>query len=309
MQLPRRVTITEVGPRDGLQAEAIFVETPQKIAFINALAQTGLTRIEATSFVHPRAIPALRDASQVMAGLERPPGVTYLGLVPNLVGAQRALEARVDEFSLFLSASESHNRANVNMTIAESLRGFEPVMQLAKEAKVPIRGSIATAFGCPYEGKVPPQKVIEIGRTLRDLGMDIIALADTTGMANPRQVAELVSTFRAQVPGVGFALHFHDTRGAGLANILAALQLGATDFDASVGGLGGCPYAPGATGNVATEDVVHMLHEMGIETGIDLDKLLACARMARDLVGHDLLSHVFKAGKASDLAKMAAREG
>ncbi|MBI3964629.1 MAG: hydroxymethylglutaryl-CoA lyase [Chloroflexi bacterium] len=303
MKLPKRVTITEVGPRDGLQAEPAFVATPDKIELINMLAQTGLTRIETTSFVHPRAIPALADAAEVMAGIERVPSVTYSALVPNPKGAERALKSNADVWVLFLSASQSHNRSNVNMEIDESLRGFEPIMEMARANNQKVRGVISTSFGCPFEGPVPKAQVIRIARALADLGIETVGLGDTTGMANPVQVAELASDFIAKVPVKEFNLHFHDTRNTALANILAALQVGVTSFDSSIGGLGGCPYAPGATGNVPTEDVVNMLHEMGVETGIDLEKLLDCAALAERLVGHTLPSHVYKAGPASRLAE------
>jgi hydroxymethylglutaryl-CoA lyase len=304
MALPTRVTITEVGPRDGLQSEGVWVDTAKKIALIDALARAGLPRIEATSFVHPKAIPNLRDAAEVMAGITRVPGVTYMALVPNLKGAERAAATpNVDMWVLFLSASESHNKANVNMTIDESLRGFEPVLALARQHGKPVRAVISTAFGCPYEGAVAPQSVIRIGRALRDLGVQEIHLGDTSGMANPRQVGDLIADFQAQVGrDVDLGLHLHDTRGLALANIVVGLQAGLTKYDAAIGGIGGCPYAPGATGNVSTEDLVHMLHEMGIETGVDLDALLACSRMIRELVGHEVPSHVAQAGPASRLA-------
>jgi hydroxymethylglutaryl-CoA lyase len=296
MDYPKRVTITDVGPRDGLQNEGKWIETADKIRLIDALAEAGVRAIEATSFVHPKAIPQMRDAAEVMAGIRRRPGVSYVALVPNPVGARNAVAAGADELAVFVSASESHNRANVRMAIADSLRGFEEVMQIAEAAGRPVRGYVSTAFGCPYEGDVPPERVIEIAAQLRDLGMHEISLGDTTGMGNPRQVAALMGEVRVKVAGVAFGLHSHDTRGTGLANNLAALQVGITQFEGSVGGLGGCPYAPGATGNIATEDFVYMLGEMGIETGIDLEKLIGCARLAQELAGRELPGKVLKAG-------------
>jgi hydroxymethylglutaryl-CoA lyase len=296
MKLPARVTITEVGPRDGLQNENKWIETSDKIRLIDALADTGLTAIEATSFVHPRAIPQMRDSAEVMAGIRRRPSMTYVALVPNPVGARNAIAAGADELAVFVSASESHNRANVKMAIADSLRGFEEVVRIAEEAGRPVRGYVSTAFGCPYEGDVPPAQVTRIAAQLRDLGMHEVSLGDTTGMGNPRQVGELMAEIQVKVPGVTFGLHSHDTRGTGLANNLAALQVGITQFEGSVGGLGGCPYAPGAAGNIATEDFVYLLHEMDVETGIDLENLIACARLAQELAGRELPGKVLKAG-------------
>lgn len=304
MAFPSRVRITEVGPRDGLQSEGVWVDTAQKIALVDALARAGLPRIEATSFVHPKAIPNLRDAAEVMSGITPVPGVTYLALVPNLKGAERAAATpNVHVWVLFLSASESHNKANVNMSSDDSLRGFVPVLALARRHRRPVRAVISTAFGCPYEGAVAPQSVLRIGSALRDLGIQEIHLGDTSGMANPQQVGDLIAAFQAKVgTDIDLGLHLHDTRGLALANVVVGLQAGLTNFDSAIGGIGGCPYAPGATGNVSTEDLVHMLHEMGIETGIRLDALLACSRMIRELVGHELPSHVAQAGPASALA-------
>ncbi|MCL5959175.1 MAG: hydroxymethylglutaryl-CoA lyase [Chloroflexi bacterium] len=304
MKLPTKVTVVEVGPRDGLQAEKTWVETDRKIELINALSQTGLSRIEATAFVHPKAIPQMRDSADVMAAITRRPGIIYDAIVPNPVGAQRALGAGVDEISVFVSASETHNQQNVRMSIADSLRGFEPIAQLARDAGRRLRGYIVTSFGCPYEGDVPEDKVIGIGRSLRDLGAMEVSLGDTTGMGNPVQVASMASNFLAKVPNVRLGLHFHNTRGAGLANVLAGLQEGVDLYDGSIGGLGGCPYAPGATGNIPTEDMVHMFHEMGIETGIDMDKMIACAKLAQEMIGRELPGQVMKAGKRCDLVRI-----
>lgn len=288
MRLPERVTITEVGPRDGLQNEAGEIPLARKIALIDRLSATGLTRIEAASFVSPKAIPQMANASEVMDGIERRPGVTYIGLVPNERGARDAIAANVDEIAVVVSASESHNRANVNRSIAESLEGIRGVAGLAAEAGVPWTGYVSTAFGCPYEGEVDGGRVLELAREMHSLGAYAIALGDTIGVAHPRQAYELVSRFFAEVPGVELRLHFHDTRGMALANTVAAMEAGATGFDGSAGGLGGCPYAPGASGNVATEDLAAMLAAMGIETGVNLEALVEVAWLAEETVGRPL---------------------
>ncbi len=288
MNWPERAVITEVGPRDGLQNESRPIPLDQKIALIDSLSATGLTRIESASFVHPKAIPQMANSAEVMAGISRRPGVVYVTLVPNETGARNAIAAGADELATVVSASESHNRANVNRTIEESLGGIPAVASLAKEAGVNWTGYVSTAFGCPYEGSVGSDSVLQIARTLRKFGAFAIALGDTIGIANPAQVYALVSEFHLALPAVPLRLHFHDTRGMALANVVAALQAGATQFDGSVGGLGGCPYAPGASGNVATEDLVAMLHATGIQTGVDLDALLAAAALAEDIVGHTL---------------------
>ncbi len=296
MQLPERVTICEVGPRDGLQNEAKNVPTPDKIRLIEALADAGISRMEATSFVAPTWIPNLADAGEVMAGIRRQPSVTYAALVPNLKGLERALAARVDEAVIFLSASETHSRKNINQSIAEALETYREVAAAVEQAGLRLKGAISTSFGCPYEGDVDPLTVVGIAMALVEMGVDEVGVADTTGMANPRQVFSLVSRLAEQVPMDMISLHFHDTRGTALANVLAGLQAGVTIFDGAVGGLGGCPYAKGATGNVATEDLVHMLHEMGIETGVNLEKLIGCAKLAQFLVGRPLEGHVAKSG-------------
>lgn len=294
MHLPPRVTICEVGPRDGLQNEARNVPTPDKIRLIEALADAGIQRMEATSFVAPKWIPNLADAGEVLGGIRRRPDVTYAALVPNLKGLERALAARVDEAVIFLSASESHSRKNINKGIAEALETYREVAGAVEQAGLRLKAAISTSFGCPYEGDVDPLTVVGIAMALMEMGVDEIGVADTTGMANPRQVFDLVSHLARHVPIEMISLHFHDTRGTALANALAGLQAGVTIFDGSVGGLGGCPYSAGATGNVATEDLVHMLHEMGIETGVNLEKLIECARLAQELVGRPLDSHVAK---------------
>ncbi|MCS7275747.1 MAG: hydroxymethylglutaryl-CoA lyase [Dehalococcoidia bacterium] len=295
MRLPERVLITEVGPRDGLQNEARTIPTHQKVALIERLADTGLKRIEAVSFVHPRAVPQMADAPQVMAALRRRPGVTYIALVPNEVGARNAIAAQADELAVVVSASESHNRANLNRSIAETLAEIGRVARLAREASIPWAGYVSTAFGCPYEGAVDPERVVSLARELRDLGAYAVALGDTIGVANPRQVYELVSRLRQELPGFPVRLHLHDTRGAALANVLAAMEAGADQFDGSVGGLGGCPYAPGASGNVATEDLVAMLEAMGVGTGVDLAALVEVSWFAEEVVGRPLEGRVRKA--------------
>jgi hydroxymethylglutaryl-CoA lyase len=296
MRLPDRVTICEVGPRDGLQNEPKNVPTADKIRLIEALAEAGVPRMEATSFVAPKWIPNLADAEEVLAGARRGPGVTYAALVPNLRGLERALAAGVDEAVVFLSASETHSRRNINKSIGQALETYKAVAARAKEAGLRLKGAISTAFGCPYEGDVDPTVVVRIATALFDMDVDEVGVADTTGMANPRQVHDVISRVAERVPVERLSLHFHDTRGTALANVLAGLQAGVSAFDGSVGGLGGCPYAKGATGNVATEDLVHMLHEMGIQTGVNLERLIACARLAQDLVGRPLEGHVFKSG-------------
>jgi len=295
MKTPDQVGITEVGPRDGLQNESGTIALEQKIALVDALSATGLTRIEAASFVSAKAIPQMANATEVMAGIQRHPGVTYIGLVPNEVGARNAIEANVDEIAVVVSASESHNRANVNRTIAESLEAISAVASLCREARIPWSGYISTAFGCPYEGAVDVARVFEIAGRLRDTGAEAIALGDTIGIANPRQVSEIVGQFFHRLPRAPLRLHFHDTRGMALANVIASIEAGARQFDGSVGGLGGCPYAPGASGNVATEDLVAMLHAMGIETGVQLDSLLEAAWLAEEIVGRPLDGRVKRA--------------
>ncbi len=296
MHLPERVTVCEVGPRDGLQNERANVPTADKVRLIEALTDAGISRMEATSFVSPKWIPKLADAEDVMAGLARREGVSYAALIPNLKGLTRAMAARVDEVVIILSASESHSRRNINKGIAEALETYGVVSARAKAAGFHLKAALSTCFGCPFDGDVDPGEVVRIAEALSNMGVDEIGISDTTGMANPRQVHALVSRVAERVPLRKLSLHFHDTRGTGLANVLAGLQAGVTIYDGSVGGLGGCPYAKGATGNIATEDLVHMLHEMGIETGIDLGKLIDCAQLAQQLVGHPLDGRLSKVG-------------
>jgi hydroxymethylglutaryl-CoA lyase len=287
---PSSVSIREVGPRDGLQNEQP-VPTADKVRLINALSRTGVSRIEAVSFVHPKAIPQMADADEVWAAIDKVPGIRYSALVPNLRGLKRAIDAGFEEIEVVVSASDTHNRRNINRSTDESL---DEIAQI--QATFNTEVIIATSFGCPYEGDVDPQRVASIvDRVVAD-GAPRVSFGDTTGMATPLRVKRVVTAVRERHPDLALLLHFHNTRGTGLANILTALELGITEFDASVGGLGGCPYAPGATGNVATEEVVHMLEDMGMDTGIDLTKLIECAELAQEIVGRELPSGVLKAG-------------
>ncbi len=296
--LPERISLREVGPRDGLQNEPP-VATEGKVALIDALSGTGVERIEAVSFVHPKAIPQMADAAQVWSSVRRNPSVRYSALVPNLKGAQRALDAGFSEIEVVVSASGTHNRKNVNRSTEESLDEIAQVISLAHDRGATCQVIVSTAWGCPYEGDVPVERVVGVaGRAVRD-GADVISYGDTTGMATPSRVTRLIGETRSLLPDVGLNLHFHNTRGAGLANVLAALQLGVSDFDASVGGLGGCPYAPGATGNIASEELVHMVEDMGVATGIDLEALIDAAAEAERIVGRTLPSQVLRAGPRS----------
>ncbi|MGH2833188.1 MAG: hydroxymethylglutaryl-CoA lyase [Solirubrobacteraceae bacterium] len=303
--LPAEVNIREVGPRDGFQNEPEVIPTERKVQLIDALAQTGLQCLEVTSFVRPDVIPQLADAEQVLAAIDVPPEVSLSVLIPNERGLERALALRqehtgsrpaFDEVNVFLSASETHNRKNVNRSIEESLDGLEVVLGRAREEGLRCEAVISTAFGCPYEGHVAPERVLEIAQRLRDAGAQEIGFGDTTGMANPRQVQELFGLWREGLGEVTLTAHFHNTRGQGLANVLAALQAGVRSFESSFGELGGCPVPAGATGNIASEDLVSMLHEMGIATGIDLDELLACSRRVQEVLGRPLGSHTLVAG-------------
>ena len=297
MKLPAHVTICEVGTRDGFQIEPEFIPTEQKIEVVNRLAEVGMPRIEVTSFVSPKAIPQLRDAAEVMAAIARRPGTVYSALVPNDKGAVRAVDARVDEIHTVVSASESHNLANVNMTIADSLGKLAAVAEVARRATVPVVSGISCSFGCPFEGDVPVDRLESVVARLVDMGARGIGLADTTGMANPAQVGRVLERLVPRFPGVKWTLHTHDTRAMAIPNILAAMEYGVTHFDASIGGLGGCPFAPGASGNVCTEDLIHCLHAMGVETGVDLDALLGVSRRVQEIVGRVLPGQLVKAGK------------
>jgi hydroxymethylglutaryl-CoA lyase len=293
--LPESISVREVGPRDGLQNEDP-VPTDAKVELIDALSKTGVGRIEAVSFVHPRAIPQMADADEVWSRIHRNEDVRYSALVPNLRGAERAIAAGFQEIEVVVSASDTHNRKNVNRSTAESLDDIEAIIALAHQRGVTCQVIVSTAFGCPYEGDVPVERVLwVVGRALA-AGADSVSFGDTTGMATPSRVTELVGETYLRYPDVPLNLHFHNTRGTGLANVLAALQLGVRDFDASVGGLGGCPYAPGATGNIATEELVHMVEDMGVSTGVDLSAMIDAAATAERLVGHKLPSQVLRAG-------------
>lgn len=306
MRWPDQVEVREVGPRDGLQNEEP-VPVAARVRLIDALSATGLRRIEAASFVRPDAIPAMAGAEEVMARVARRPGVVYRALVPNARGAERALVARADELELVVSASETHNRANVRRGVADSVVAARDVVTLAHGEGVPVEAIVSTAFGCPYEGDVAAERVAQLAGLLLDAGADSLSFGDTTGMATPRRVHDLLDALeRAGVAPGRVALHFHDTRGTALANVVAALERGVARFDASVGGLGGCPYAPGASGNAVTEDLVHMLHDMGIGTGIDLEALIGCARLAREIVGRDLPSAMLHAGPRTRLHEAGA---
>jgi hydroxymethylglutaryl-CoA lyase len=293
--LPASISLREVGPRDGLQNEAP-VATDAKVALIDALSATGVSRIEAVSFVHPKAIPQMADADAVWAAVKRADDVRYSALVPNLRGAQRALDAGFPELEVVLSASDTHNRRNINRSTAESLDDIAAVIDAVHGAGATCQVIVATAWGCPYEGDIAVDRVVGVAsRAVRD-GADSIAFGDTTGMATPTRVEALVGSFRSAHPEIGLNLHFHNTRGTGLANVLAALHLGVSDFDASVGGLGGCPYAPGASGNIASEELVHMVEDMGVATGVDLAAMINAAAEAERMVGHQLPSQVLRAG-------------
>jgi hydroxymethylglutaryl-CoA lyase len=296
--LPGRISLREVGPRDGLQNEDP-VPTDAKVELIDALSGTGVGRIEAVSFVHPKAIPQMADAAEVWEQVRRAGDVRYSALVPNLKGAERALKAGFTELEVVVSASDTHNKKNVNRTTAESLDDIAKIIDLAHANGATCQVIVSTAWGCPYEGDVPVERVVATAsRAVRD-GADSASFGDTTGMATPPRVTRLVGEFRMANPETGLNLHFHNTRGTGLANVLAALQLGVSDFDASVGGLGGCPYAPGATGNIASEELVHMVEDMGVATGVDLEALIDVAARAERMVGHTLPSQVLRAGPRS----------
>ena len=296
--MAERVLIREVGPRDGFQNEPEIIPTADKVRLVEMLARTGLKRLEVTSFVRADVIPQLADGAEVLRAADIPDEVSVTVLIPNEKGLENALALRdkFDEVNLFLSASESHNRANVNRSVEESLSGLERVVSRAREEGLRCEGVISVSFGCPYEGKVPRERVFEIAERLAAAGCEEVAFGDTTGMANPLQVREFFEAAFKRLDGVELTAHFHNTRGQGLANVLAALDSGVRSFESSFGELGGCPVPKGATGNIATEDLVSMLHEMGHETGIDLEKLLAASRAVRDVLGRPLTSHLLTAG-------------
>ena len=294
---PDRVEITEVGPRDGLQNEPDWIPTERKVALIEALIGAGLRSFEITAFVSPRAVPQMRDAAEIVEAVKRhAPEVELTALVPDLAGAERAAAAGVGAMVVFMSASESHNLKNVNRSREASLEGFRAIAEVAGRAGIPIHGAIATSFGCPFEGAVPVEEVVRIARVYRDMGIDRISLGDTTGMATPPLVTALCRALLAELADLALALHFHNTRGLGLVCVQAGLAEGVRRYESSVGGLGGCPFVPNATGNIATEDLVYLLEEQGIETGVDLARLIAAAGEAETMVGHKLPGQVMKAG-------------
>jgi hydroxymethylglutaryl-CoA lyase len=302
-ELPASIRVKEVGPRDCLQAEEAILSTEDKLRLIDCLADAGLSEIETSSFVHPKAIPPLADAAEVFADLERRPGIVYSAIVPNEKGAERAVEAGADEVQVFLAATESYNQNNVKMSVEDSLEQSARIAEIVRGADTPFVAVLSVAFGCPYEGPVAQERVLELSGKLIELGAGEIAYGDTTGMAYPTQVRELSEAYRERYPEVPLRLHFHNTRGIGLANVLAALEAGVDRIDASVGGLGGSPYATGATGNISTEDLVHMLHEMEIETGVDLEALIGCAQLLEEQLDHELPGQVMKAGICGHLTE------
>ncbi len=295
-----RIYFNEVVTRDGFQIEPNFIATDDKIALIDALSQCGYAKIETTSFTSLKSIPMLRDAEEVMGRIQRVPGVEYTVLVPNLRGAERAMASRADELNLVMSTSETHNLANLRMSRAKSFAALKDVIKYV-DGRTPINVSLSTCFGCPMEGDVHLEVVQQFAQRFADLGVRGLTICDTTGMAHPAQVSRMVEVLQTQLPQTQLTLHFHNTRGMGLANVLAAVQGGITRFDGSLGGLGGCPYAPGASGNICSEDAIHMLDAMGYDTGIDLKRLLQVARHLPEMVGHDVPSQVAKAGRITDL--------
>lgn len=299
--LPARVSIREVGPRDGLQNEDTILTTDQKVRLINALATTGLEYIEVGSFVRPQNVPQMADTAEVFTRIKRQPGVIYSAIAPNAFGARRAVAAGADSIQVFLSASESHNHSNVNMSIAQSLAQAADIAALVRGAGRMFDAVLSVVFGCPFEGDVPIERVLELCTRLLDLGAEQITLGDTTGMAHPRLVQRVLAAIGARLPRALVRLHPHSARGAGLANVLAAIEVGVSRFDASAGGIGGCPFAPGAPGNICSEDLIHMLHEMGIATGVDLPELMECARMLEAMLGHTVPGQTIKAGLCQHL--------
>lgn len=304
--LKKKVRINDVGVRDGFQIEKNIIPTETKIALIDQLTATGLALVEATSFVHPKFVPNMADAEIVLRKIQRRPGVTISAITPNIRGMERAIAChtsggRIDEMNLFMSASETHNRANVKRSTDESLADFKIMVPMAKSVGIRLNGCVSTSFGCPFEGAVDEGRVMAFAEKLLELGFDGLTFADTTGMANPAQVERVMTNARVRFPSADITLHFHNTRGMGLANVLAGIRAGIDSYDASLAGLGGCPFAPGATGNICTEDLVNMLEDMGIDTGVNLDLLLAAAVKIPGIVGHDVPGQVMKAGRTMHL--------
>lgn len=295
---PRRVRIVEVGPRDGLQNEAVSIPTADKIAFVDALSAAGHSVIEVSAFVSPKWVPQMADATAVFAGIARRPGTRYTALVPNVEGLERAIAARVDEVAVFAAASESFSQRNINQSIDASLERYRGVCDRARAASVPVRGYVSTAFGCPFEGAVDPSAVARVASALIEMGAYEVAISDTIGIAHPGQVRRVLDVLMPALPSGTIALHFHDTRGTALANVLTALQLGVSTYDSSAGGLGGCPYAPGATGNLATEDLLYMLDGLGIETGVSIDAAAKASRLIGAKLDHPLPSRYLAAASS-----------
>jgi len=304
MRYPSRVTVVEVGPRDGLQNEAATISTPDKVAFIDKLSDAGAPVIEVSSFVSPKWVPQMADAAEVFAAIRRRPGTRYTALVPNLQGLERGHAAGVVEVGIVAAASDTFSLRNINQDVDASLDTYRAVCARASELHIRVRGYVSTAFGCPFEGEVPPTRVASVAEALMNMGAYEVAISDTIGIAHPGRVRGVVAVVADRVPLHAVALHFHDTRGTALANILTALELGIATFDASAGGLGGCPYAPGATGNLATEDLVYVLNGLGIETGIDLSALVQASAFIEPHVGHPLVSRYFRAAMAEGAGKV-----
>lgn len=301
MNFPKEVTITEVCPRDGFQSMSENVSIDEKVDIINRIFKGGFTQIEVASFVHPKAVPQMKDADEVLRRINRPKGVKLRALVPNLRGLERAIEADIDKVKLMLSATDSHSLNNANAKTFDAMKDFAEIVKRAEGTNVKVAASISVAFGCPYEGKVPIERHIEICKRYEELGITEISLADTTGMANPTSIKDIVSQLKGKFPLFDFSLHLHNTRGMAFANAVAGLEVGITDFDSSVGGIGGCPYAPNASGNIATEDLVHGFEEMGINTGVNLDEIISVAKHIEKLYPMYTDSFLLKAGKSSDL--------
>lgn len=308
MTCPKKVVITEVCPRDGFQSIPDFIPTEEKVDIVNDLLSCGFKQIEITSFVHPKAIPQLRDSSELLAEVKRNSNVKLRALIPNLKGLERAIESKVDKVKLMLSATDSHSISNANCKMNKALEGFEPVIYKANEESIEVTGSISVAFGCPFEGKVPVDRLKYITEKYAEMGVREISLADTAGMANPVLVENVIKTLRKEFNEMKFTLHLHNTRGMAFANAVAGLDAGVTDFDSSVAGIGGCPYIPNASGNISTEDLVHGFEEMGIETGIDLDKVISVARKINKRFQEYTDSYILKAGKITELSLPSVKQ-